>query len=164
MAFLQHRLIWHVFGISQFVYVSWFQNSNRRLWCSEFWKSFGGKFKICFVTLRQYSWGEFSNVTKSVISMSRFVLRSSKNIEIIIWAIFWLCSGWGGVPCALSCADFENLSFKNGIWIWSFLTAFAYLSRISCTLLCCTYFDWAKNEYAFCKAHRCTFFSKINEK
>ncbi len=40
-------------------------------------------------------------------------MRSWKNIQIIIWAIFRLCRGLGGVPCALSCADFENL-FKKG--------------------------------------------------
>ncbi len=97
--------VWY--HITQFISVSWFRNSDRRLWYSKFWNSFGGKFKICL--LHSENACGVSDVTKGVISMNRFVLRSWKNIEMIIWAIFWLYKGWRGVPCALSCAEFENL-------------------------------------------------------
>ncbi len=43
-------------NISRFVFISWYRNSNQRLWHWKWPKPFGGKLKIRFFTLRKYSW------------------------------------------------------------------------------------------------------------
>ncbi len=49
-------------------------------------KAFGGKFKISFVTLGKYWWAR--QATEAVITMNRFILRSKKNVEIIMCGLF----------------------------------------------------------------------------